>query len=86
MQSMLGVLHEEPILLDKHGNPHQSFHGVHGRPTEGGDTDPHVVLAVEHKYYVVVFDKVAKEWHYDDPKIIVGKGSPVPPSPGKQNE
>jgi len=87
MKSELGLLHEECILLDKWGHSHQSFHASHGHPTEGGATDdPCVALKVPHKYYAVVFDKVSNQWHYDDPKIIVGGGSPVPDPGGSEKQ
>jgi hypothetical protein len=52
---------------------------VDGAPTQGGQTYQHAETGQPYEYCIAVFDKAASPQllFIDDPKIIIGTGSPI---------
>jgi len=69
---------KEAILLDDEGDPAHGFHSSNKGAAGGSvDEDDYATPNVDHKYYVIVYDKDTLKAFYNDPKIIIGTGTGV---------
>ena len=74
-KSELYLFHED-LIFDQNGTSPHGFQATDDKLTKAAKIKLDPSLEGDHEYYVAVFDKATKMVYVDDPKVIVGKGSP----------
>jgi hypothetical protein len=75
-KSELYLFHEDPIFDQSGTSPH-GFQATDDKLTKAAQIKSDPSLRGAHEYYVAVFDKATERVYVDDPKVIIGKGSPL---------
>jgi hypothetical protein len=75
-KSEIYLFHEDSIF-DQNGTSPHGFQATDDKLTKAAQIKSDPSLQGAHEYYVAVFDKKTERVYVHDPKVIIGKGSPL---------